>query len=160
MSSIIRIEPVRKSIFVNATTEHAFDVFTAKIDRWWPKTHGIGASPIQESFIEPFVGGRWYTRCEDGSVVVVGHVRAWQPGVQLVVTWEVSATWKADARVAFASEVEVRFVPDAAGGTRVELEHRNFERMGAAEGETMRSAVDNGWPGLLQRYLAAVSAQA
>ena len=46
---------------------------------------------------------------------------------------------------------------DAAGGTRVELEHQNFERMGAAEGETMRSAVDNGWPGLLQLYSAAVS---
>jgi len=157
MNSTIRIAPVRKSINVKATPEHAFEVFTAKIDRWWPKTHGIGASPIQQSFIEPFVGGRWYTRCEDGSEVVVGHVRVWLPGVQLVVTWEVSTAWKPDTRVAFASEVEVCFVADAAGGTRVELEHRNFERMGAAEGEIMRSAVDNGWPGLLQLYSAAVS---
>ena len=89
--------------------------------------------------------------------MVVGHVRVWLPGVQLVVTWEVSTAWKPDTRVAFASEVEVCFVADAAGGTRVELEHRNFERMGAAEGEIMRSAVDNGWPGLLQLYSAAVS---
>ena len=157
MTSGIRIAPVRKTILVKATPEHAFEVFTAKIDRWWPKTHGIGASPIQQSFIEPFVGGRWYTRCEDASEVTVGHVRVWQPGVQLVVTWEVSATWKPDTRVAFASEIEVRFLPDAAGGTRVELEHRNFERMGATEGATMRGAVDNGWPGLLQLYSAAVT---
>jgi hypothetical protein len=156
MSSTIRIAPVRKSITVNATPEHAFEVFTAKIDRWWPKTHGIGASPIQKSVIEPFVGGRWYTRCEDGSDVVVGHVRVWQPGAQLVVSWEVNAAWKPDARVTYASEIEVRFSPEAAG-TRVELEHRNFERMGAAEGEAMRNAVDNGWPALLHLFSTAVS---
>jgi len=157
MKSTIRIAPVRKSLIVDATPEHAFDVFTAKIDRWWPKTHGIGASLIQQSVIEPFVGGRWYTRCEDGTDVVIGHVLAWQPGARLVVTWEVNAAWKPDARVTFASEIEVRFVADAAGGTQLELEHRNFERMGAAEGETMRSAVDSGWPGLLQLFSAEAS---
>jgi uncharacterized protein YndB with AHSA1/START domain len=158
MTTTIQIAPVRKSVVVKATPARAFEVFTTKIDRWWPKTHGIGASPVQESVIEPFVGGRWYTRCEDGSDVVVGHVRVWQPGVQLLVTWEVNAAWKPDARVTFASEIDVRFVPEAEGGTRVELEHRNFERMGAAAGETMRNAVDNGWPALLQLFAAAVSA--
>jgi len=157
MSSTLRIAPVRKTIVVNATPEHAFDVFTAKMDRWWPKTHGIGATPIQQSIIEPFVGGRWYTRCEDGSEVIVGHVIAWRPGVQVTVTWEVNAAWKPDSRVQFASEVDVRFFPDPAGGTRVELEHRNFERMGEVEGATMRDAVDNGWPGLLQLFLAEVA---
>ena len=158
MNRTISIAPVRKSVVVQATPERAFDVFTARIDRWWPKTHGIGAAPIKESIIEPFVGGRWYTRCEDGSDVVVGHVRVWQPGVQLVVTWEVNAAWKPDARVAFASEIYVRFAPDAAGGTRVDLEHRHFERMGSAEGEAMRNGVDNGWPGLLNLYVAEVAA--
>ncbi len=158
MNRTINIAPVRKSVVVQATPERAFEVFTARIDRWWPKTHGIGAAPVKESIIEPFVGGRWYARCEDGSDVVVGHVRVWQPGVQFVVTWEISADWKPDARVAFASEVDVRFVSDAAGGTRVDLEHRNFERMGDAAGETMRNAVDNGWPGLLNLYVAEVSA--
>jgi uncharacterized protein YndB with AHSA1/START domain len=157
MTTTIRIAPVRKSLVVKATPARAFEVFTTKIDSWWPKSHGIGASPVQESVIEPFVGGRWYTRCEDGSEVVVGHVRVWQPGVQLVVTWEINAGWKSDARVAFASEVDVRFLPEAESGTRVELEHRDFERMGAAEGETMRNAVDNGWPGILQLFAAAVS---
>ena len=157
MNRTISIAPVHKSVVVQATPERAFEVFTAGIDRWWPKTHGIGAAPVKESIIEPFVGGRWYARCEDGSDVVVGHVRVWQPGVQFVVTWEISADWKPDARVAFASEVDVRFVPDAAGGTRVDLEHRNFERMGGAAGETMRNAVDNGWPGLLNLYVAEVA---
>jgi Activator of Hsp90 ATPase homolog 1-like protein len=154
----INIAPVRKTVVVQATPHRAFEVFTAGIDRWWPKSHGIGAAPVVESIIEPFVGGRWYTKCEDGTDVVVGHVRVWQPAERFVVAWEISAEWKPDARAAFASEVEVRFLAEDAGRTRVELEHRNFERMGAAEGASMRNSVDNGWPTLLELFAKAVSA--
>jgi hypothetical protein len=79
-------------------------------------------------------------------------VRIWQPSERFVVSWEISADWKPDARVEFASEVEVRFVVETATRTRVELEHRNFERMGAAAGETMRQGVDGGWPALLELF--------
>ena len=152
MNRIITIAPVRKSIVVQATPQRAFEVFTAGIDRWWPKTHGIGETPVKESIIEPFVGGRWYTRCEDGKDVTVGHVRIWLPAQRFVVSWEINANWKPDARPAFASEVDVRFVAEAAGVTRVELEHRDFERMGETAGETMRKGVDGGWPTLLDLF--------
>jgi uncharacterized protein YndB with AHSA1/START domain len=148
----VSIAPVRKSIVVRATPAQAFDAFSARIDRWWPKSHGIGATPVRESVIEPFVGGRWYTRCEDGSDVTVGHVRAWEPGQRLVFSWEISADWKPDARVAFASEVEVTFTAEVGGQTRVDLQHREFERMTAPGGETMRKAVDGGWPALLALF--------
>ena len=157
MNRTISIAPVHKSIVVEASPAKAFEVFTARINSWWPKSHGIGAAPIRESFIEPFVGGRWYTKCEDGSDVVVGHVRIWEPAERLVVSWEISADWKPDARIAFASEVEIRFLADTDRRTRVELEHRNFERMGAAAGETMRKGVDGGWPGLLELFAKQAS---
>jgi uncharacterized protein YndB with AHSA1/START domain len=153
----IEIAPVRKSVLVDASPSQAFAVFTSGIDRWWPKTHGIGATPVQESFLEPFVGGRWYARHEDGQEVVVGHVRVWQPAERLVVTWEISADWKPDPRPAFTSEVEVRFMAEAGGRTRVELEHRNFERLGAAAGEKMRKDVDGGWPTLLELFAKEAS---
>jgi uncharacterized protein YndB with AHSA1/START domain len=156
----ISIAPVRKTVIVQATPAEAFEVFASRIDRWWPKTHGLGATPVRESIIEPFVGGRWYTRCEDGTDVVVGHVLTWQPPERLVVSWEISAQWKPDPRASFASEVEVRFMADTAGRTRVELEHRNFERMGAAAGETMRNGVDGGWPTLLELFAKAASGAA
>ena len=152
MSPTVTIAPVRKSVIVKATPQHAFEVFALRVDRWWPKTHGIGSAPIRQSVIEPFVGGRWYTTFEDGTEAVVGHVRVWEPGKQFVVSWEINSAWKPESRVAFASEVDVRFVADAEGSTRVELEHRDFERMGAAEGETMRKAVDNGWVGMLDLF--------
>jgi uncharacterized protein YndB with AHSA1/START domain len=157
MSPTVTIAPVRKSVIVKATPQHAFEVFALHIDRWWPKTHGIGSAPIRQSIIEPFVGGRWYTTFEDGTEAVVGHVRVWEPGKQFVVSWEITSAWKPEPRVAFASEVEVRFVADAEGSTRVELEHRKFECMGAAEGETMRKAVDNGWVGMLGLFAKDVA---
>jgi uncharacterized protein YndB with AHSA1/START domain len=160
LNRTIRIAPVRKSVVVQTTPAKAFEVFTAGIDRWWPKSKGIGGTPIRESIIEPFVGGRWYTTFEDGRQAVVGHVLIWQPGQRLVVTWEISAEWKEDPRAAFTSEVDLRFLAEATGGTRVELEHRNFERMGASAGETMRNGVDGGWPTLLELFAKAASIDA
>jgi len=153
VSRTIEIAPVRKSVVVDATPEQAFAVFTTGIDRWWPRSHGIGAAPVRESIIEPFVGGRWYTRHEDGSDVVVGHVSVWQPAARLVVSWEISAEWKPDPRPTFTSEVEVRFTAEPGGGTRVDVEHRGFERMGPLAGEKMRNDVAGGWPTLLELFL-------
>ncbi len=160
MNKTVTIAPVRKSIVVQASPHRAFEVFTGGIDRWWPKTHSIGSAPVRESVIEPHVGGRWLSRHEDGSEAVVGHVKTWQPGECFVVTWEINADWKPDSRAAFASEVEVRFEAQEGGRTRVSLEHRNFERMGAAPGQSMRDGVDNGWPGLLAMFSTAVAAEA
>jgi hypothetical protein len=151
MTATIRIAPVRKSIRVQASPLAAFEFFTAGMDRWWPKSHGIGRAPIRRCVLEPFIGGRWYNELADGSEVTVGHVRAWEPGRRFVVGWEITAQWQPEARTALASEVEVRFIPDADAHTRVEIEHRDFERMEEG-GETMRGAVENGWPGLLELF--------
>ena len=158
MNPTITIAPVRKSIVVAASPQHAFDVFTARIDKWWPKSHGIGSAPLVESVIEPRVGGRWLSRHSDGTEAVIGHVKTWQPGECLVVTWEIDAQWKPDSNAAFASEVEVRFEEAGPGSTRVSLEHRNFERMGAVPGQVMRDGVDSGWPGLLDLFAAEATA--
>ena len=88
--------------------------------------------------------------------MVIGHVRIWQPAERLVVSWEVSAEWKPDPRPAVSSEVEVRFTAEPGGRTLVELEHRNFERMGTT-GEKMRKDVDGGWPHLLDLYAKEAS---
>jgi uncharacterized protein YndB with AHSA1/START domain len=154
MNRTVPIAPVRKSILVAATPAQAFEAFTARIDRWWPKTHGIGAAPIRESIIEPFVGGRWHTLHTDGSDVTVGHVRVWEPGRRFVFGWEITADWKPESRVVYASEVEVTFTAEPGGQTRVDLEHRDFERMVASGGDKMRTAVDGGWPAILALFAA------
>jgi uncharacterized protein YndB with AHSA1/START domain len=155
MSRTIQIAPVRKSVLVEASAAIAFEVFTAQIDRWWPKTHHIGRAPPRRSTIEPFAGGRWYTQHEDGEEIVLGHVSVWQPPERLIVSWEISADWKPAAGAAFASEVDIRFTAVTDEQTRVDLEHRNFERVPG--GEKMRNDVDRGWPGVLELFAKAVS---
>jgi len=149
----IRIAPVKKCITVNAPQAHAFDVFTKGIDRWWPKTHGIGEGAVKRSIIEPFTGGRWYAEYENGNDVVNGHVLAWEPPARVVFSWEISAAWKPDSKV--ASEIEVNFIAEDANVTRVELEHRNFEALGEEGGKKMRGDVDGGWPGLMDLFKKA-----
>jgi hypothetical protein len=156
MNRKISIAPVRKTLTVQVSPARAVEVFTLGIDRWWPKTHGTGSAPIRTSTIEPFVGGRWYATGEDGAEAVVGHVRVWQPGERFVVSWEINASWVPDARAEFASEVEVRFIAESGGRTRVELEHRDFERVGEG-GDKMRGQVDGGWPGLLDLFAQEVA---
>ncbi len=156
MTRTLVIAPVRKSLRVNAPQARAFEVFTAGIDRWWPKTHGIGTSPLLQAVIEPFQGGRWYGRHEDGSEVTSGHVLAWEPPARVMFSWEINAQWKPDSAV--ASEIEIHFIAEGPSVTRVELEHRGFEALGEEGGEKMRKDVDGGWPGLLELFRQAAEA--
>src|ERR1700744_1523257 len=128
MSLTIRPAPIRKSLTVRATPQRAFEVFTAGFDRWWPKAHHIGASPLQKAVIEPGVGGRWYGLHEDGSEGLWGNVLVWDPPARLVLAWRITAEWRYDP--ALLTTVEVRFVPVGAAETRVELEHRDLEAFG------------------------------
>ena len=41
---------------------------------------------------------------------------------------------------------------EGADATLVELEHRNFERLGAEGGASLRKDVDGGWPGMLEHF--------
>jgi uncharacterized protein YndB with AHSA1/START domain len=61
-------------------------------------------------------------------------------------------TWKAPDWDA-PTEVEVRFTAEA-GGTRVDLEHRGWDRAGAAATK-MGAQYDGGWDLVLSRYAAA-----
>jgi uncharacterized protein YndB with AHSA1/START domain len=152
MNQMIKIAPVKKSVVVEASAAHAFETFTAGIDRWWPKRMGVDAEPIKQSIIEPFVGGRWYTKRENGTDITVGHVLKWSPGEIFAVTWEVNGKFGSGPEANFASDVEVRFIAETGQRTRVELEHRNFERLGEEAGEKMRGNVEGGWPHMLALF--------
>lgn len=157
-SKIIAIAPVRKTIVVEANQAHAFDVFTNGLDRWWPKDHHIGATPVVKELLEPREGGRWYTTHEDGSEVITGHMLVWDPPRRIVLTWEINGQWKHESNRAYASEIEVQFIAETPDRTRVELEHRNFERMPDTAGaHAMRESVDGGWPGILELFRAAAA---
>ena len=149
------LAPVRKSVTVRASVEEAFRVFTDDMDSWWPRSHHIGKLPMKRVLVEGFVGGRCYTEQIDGSDCPWGSVLTWDPPRRFVIAWQIDHTWGYVADISAVSEVEVRFTAESDGRTRVDLEHRNFERMGP-NGAGMRAGVDNpnGWSGLLALFAA------
>jgi uncharacterized protein YndB with AHSA1/START domain len=106
--------------------------------------------------METRLGGRWCELAEDGTETNVGKIIAWEPPKRLVMSWDIISQWKPDTTV--GSEVEVKFIADGANATRVELEHRKFEKLGAEGGEKIRKDVDGGWPGLLEIFKQKVEA--
>jgi len=145
--------PVQKTISVKATPERAFRVFTEEFDGWWPRSHHIGKSPMKKAIVESHVGGRCYTEQVDGTDCDWGRIVAWEPPQRFVMAWLIDAQWQYQADASQCSEVEVRFTAQADGTTRVDLEHRSFERMGAS-GTNMRMMVDSpgGWGTTLGLY--------
>jgi uncharacterized protein YndB with AHSA1/START domain len=148
--------PVRKTINVKTSVARAFNVFTAGMDTWWPRSHHIGNSPMTRAVIEGFAGGRCYSEQLDGTECDWGKVLVWEPPYRFVFSWQITLEWKYEPDINKASEVEVTFTPQDDGSTRVELEHRYFHRHGPGF-ERMRDGVasPNGWGAMLQLYAAS-----
>ena len=150
------IEPVRKQVVVEVSAERAFEVFTAGIDRWWPREHHIGKSPLVREVLEPRLGGRWYGVSEDGAECDVGKVLVWEPPRRLVLAWQITKDWQYHPD--FLTEIEVLFTPEGPKRTRVDLEHRNLERYGDAAPE-YKKLIDSpgGWGRILESFARAAA---
>jgi uncharacterized protein YndB with AHSA1/START domain len=149
--------PVEKSITVRASLERTFEVFTAGFDSWWPRSHHIGKSPMTRAVIEGRVGGRCYSSQEDGTDCPWGTVLEWDPPHRFLFSWQITPEWQFEPDPSKASEIEVRFTAVRDGQTRVDLEHRHFERHGIGGG-TMRAGVGapGGWGTLLEQFAAQI----
>jgi uncharacterized protein YndB with AHSA1/START domain len=149
------VEAIRRDIVVEIGQARAFELFTADMTSWWPSAHHIGSAPIQQVIVEPFAGGRWYTRHQDGTETSTGRVTAWEPPGRLVITWQIGADWKFHTDL--VTTVEVRFVAEGDDRTRVLLEHRDLDGFGA-DAAAMRETFED--PGAWTSTLAAYAAQA
>jgi uncharacterized protein YndB with AHSA1/START domain len=146
------IEPVQVAIEVRRGIEEAFRVFTAEIAAWWPVAgHSVEPDRVEAVVLEGRLGGRLYERWHDGGEADWGRVVAWEPPERLVLSW------KPNPERTAATEVEVRFVAVEPDHTRVELEHRGWERLGEL-GPEARASYDGGWPGVLDSYAGTAMA--
>jgi len=150
------LAPVVNSVTVPAPVERAFDVFTTQVKAWWPlDRYSVAADADQQGIaaidavIEPRVGGRFYEVRSDGSEADWGTVAALDAPRRVVVEWAPGGSPET------ATEWEARFIPDG-DATRVELEHRGWERLGARAAE-VRDGYFSGWPRVLQKYAEVAS---
>jgi uncharacterized protein YndB with AHSA1/START domain len=142
------IEPIQLAFEVACSVEHAFDVWTARIDQWWPRDHTVTADPDLLVVLEPRPGGRIFERQANGHEHDWGAVTAWEPPTHLAYTWHLNRD-RSDA-----TAVEIRFVRVDDLVTRVEIEHSGWERLGA-DGERWRDRNGGGWSTLLPHFVAA-----
>lgn len=148
------IEPVRRTITVDCSPEHAFSVFTARIGDWWPLgkfsiSIDDGAGPPQTATFEPRVGGRVYETTQSGEELSWAEVLVWEPPARVVLAWNPSREERP------RTEIDVRFAAEG-GGTRVDLEHRGWERLGALAAEA-RSGYAAGWQTVLGLFAEAAA---
>jgi uncharacterized protein YndB with AHSA1/START domain len=146
---------IRKEVVVNAPPAAAFAAFTERFGDFKPPEHNLLRKPIAATVFEPRVGGHIYDRAVDGSECHWARVLAYEPPDRVVFSWDIGPQWEVETDPALTSEVEVRFVEDGPGRTRVELEHRNLDRHGPGW-RSVGDGVDNpqGWPLYLSRFAA------
>jgi uncharacterized protein YndB with AHSA1/START domain len=152
------VAPVRKSVVVHRSQDEVFDLFTDRLDAWWPlATHSIAADTFEgrvtaEAIVfEKRPGGRVLERMSDGTEVPWGTILAWEPPARFVMSW------KPTLEDGPSTEVELRFTSLDGGRTRIDLEHRGWELLGPAD--PRRDGYDEGWARLFGRF-AEVAATA
>jgi uncharacterized protein YndB with AHSA1/START domain len=151
------VQPIRKSVTVNASVEQAFALFVDRFDAIKPREHNLLAVPIRESVFEPRVGGHIYDVGADGSECRWARVLVYEPPTRLLFSWDIGPTWQLEPDSSKTSEVEVCFIAESDMRTRVELEHRHLERHGS-DWRSVAEGVQGeaGWPLYLHRYAEAV----
>lgn len=151
MNETLIIEAVRKSVTVDCTVEEAFRIFTADVQSWWPTdTHSLHGEKVRTVVFEEHEGGEVYEIASSGEKGHWATVVSFEPPSRLVLAWEVNPR-------ALGTEVEVRFRPES-GGTRVELEHRGWDRL-AEDAEAKRGDYDSGWDLVLDKYVERTGAR-
>ena len=146
------IEPIRVSFTVGATPQAAYDLWARRIDAWWPPAKSFAGGDVTVVF-EAEPGGRIFERANDGSERDWGRVTAAEPPRRLAYTWHLMF----DA--SDATDVEVTFTPEG-DGTRVELVHSGWERLGAEIGRERRDRNEAGWSAIARVFATAVGEHA
>jgi len=142
-------QAIRKSIVVGVPPEAAWSTYTERIGEWWPlATYSIHGERARTALFEGGQGGRLYERTASGEEAHWAEILAWEPPSRLVLLWQVNPERP-------ATEVEIRFVSEG-NGTRVEVEHRGWERLGDAA-EEARASYESGWDTVLAPYVEAAA---
>jgi uncharacterized protein YndB with AHSA1/START domain len=146
MQTII-LSSIKKDFVVQASQKTAFEVFTQKMDLWWPRSHHTGTSDMTEVVVEPKVNGRWYTKHTDGSEVHIGYVLKYEPYELFVLAWQINGDFKSDPEL--VTEVVAEFIAAGPTTTRVKFEHKDLYKLG--NGKSVES-MDGGWGTIMDLY--------
>jgi hypothetical protein len=138
---------LRMSFDVACSAEHAFSTWTGRFGSWWPSDHTMSRNADAAVVLQAWLGGRIYERTPDGREHDWGKITVWEPPARLAYLWHLGRDQKD------ATEVEICFLAQGPASTRIEIEHRGWDRLQDAESWRDRNQV--GWQTLIPHFLSA-----
>lgn len=139
-------EPLLVKVEVACPVDHAFRVWTSRIDSWWPAHHTVSGRADAQIVLERHVGGRLLELLPDGTEHIWGEVTVWQPPHELGYRWHIGQP------AAQATDVRIHFVAVGDDATRLEISHTGWQVAGD-QAEQFRQRNHSGWRALLAGYL-------
>jgi uncharacterized protein YndB with AHSA1/START domain len=136
-------ERVVRTVRVRCTIAHAFEVFTARIDLWWPRSHRRFDDSCLK--LEPTAGGRFVECSARGDEVILGDVLACDPPHRIRYTWYPGA-------IQAPTCVDVAFAEEGSE-TIVTIVHSEAGALGDVWPERVR-LFERGWDTVLPAFVA------
>ncbi|MDG1737140.1 MAG: SRPBCC domain-containing protein [Paracoccaceae bacterium] len=144
-------ESIVKSVTVNCSVEHAFNVFVNRIGGWWPlASHAVSVADGKaalDATIEPKVGGEVYETKHDGSRTKWGTVLEYDQFSKFAMSWHPGTNIEKPTRV----DVEFEVID---GKTNVTLTHTGWEIWGDESADKI-AGYTSGWGMMLDELYAA-----
>jgi uncharacterized protein YndB with AHSA1/START domain len=149
-----RDDVLSAEVSVPAPPRRAFELFAEGLATWWPPEFTWSHRGLEWIGIDPREGGLCTEIGPGGFRIDWGRVLIWHPPDRLAFTWQISPSRVPEPDPAKSSLVDVHFEP-ADGATAVRLVHVGFERHGDGAFEYRDAMRDQGWPHILECYVAA-----
>ena len=147
----MNVDPIVKQVTVPIGADAAFDLFTSRIQEWWPlHRNTVSAMQGQRSrslTMGKALGDHLVEVDHDGTEHDWGVIEEWKPGRSFALCWHPGQTAEKQTRLRVTFE-------DRGGETLLTLSHSGWESL-AAEDAQRRSGYDDGWNGVLDAYRSA-----
>jgi hypothetical protein len=103
------------SVLLQLNTRQAFQLFTSRINDWWPADRRHTKDPASTIFL--LGSGRFFERAADGHEVDLGKVITWDEPLRILLDFYIATGPD------HPTEVEIRFDPEG-DATRITVIHR------------------------------------
>lgn len=140
-------EPIELRFRVDCGPEHAFRIWTERIDTWWPRGHSVSSDPNLTVSIEPRVGGRILETTGDGHEHEWGEVITWDPPRELSYLWHIYGPREQSTRV------DISFDRDGEA-TLVTIVHTGWDELVSTRPD-LRGRNERSWSHLVPRFIEA-----